>query len=195
MVIKNNNFRHEENHLYTAIGIDEQTMIQCRERIFFCHFSNALQCFDLFTERNEAPRELTTVTADLRRCLDMINDDIEYETTLFHFLNYHKLAQEAFAHWHFENDPKNSAEDKLKLQVVKMIAKLKNAASKDDKEKDHTDDDNGVNNDVEDLENIISRVDKVKASNYNFPRYMDAMGYKLKTNNEIDDMLNGLFSN
>ena len=192
MVIKNNNFRHEEDHLYTAIGIDEQTMIQCRERIFFCHFSNALQCFELFNEPNQAPRELTTVTADLRRCLDMIKNDLEYETTLFHFLNYHKIAQEAFAFWHFENDPKNSSEDKLKLQLVKMLKKLKDvSSSKDENEEDNND--NGVNNDIHDIEKVVSRIDKVKQSNYNFSRYMDAMGYKFMTNNEVDDILNGLF--
>jgi len=118
MILKTRNFFHEEEHINRALGVDDDTMIKCRERIFFCHFANTLQSIDLFNNVDLAPRELTTVTGDLKRCLEMISNEVEYEITLLHFMSYHRLAQEAFAHWKFENDPENSKEDKLKLEII-----------------------------------------------------------------------------
>jgi hypothetical protein len=189
MILKTRNFFHEEEHINRALGVDDDTMIKCRERIFFCHFANTLQSIDLFNNVDLAPRELTTVTGDLKRCLEMISNEVEYEITLLHFMSYHRLAQEAFAHWKFENDPENSKEDKLKLEIFKMLKKIKDAREKEDDP-----DSNDLNSDLHDTDDIVKRIDKVKKSNYNFQKYMEAMGYKLKSHNDVDDMLNNLFT-
>jgi hypothetical protein len=189
MILKTRNFFHEEENIHRALGVDNDTMIKCRERIFFCHFANTLQSIDLFNDVDLAPRELTTVTGDLKRCLEMISNEVEYEITLLHFMSYHRLAQEAFAHWKFENDPENSKEDKLKLELFKMLKKLKDA-----REKENDPDSNDLNSDLHDTDDIVKRIDQVKKSNYNFQKYMEAMGYKLKSHNDVDDMLNNLFT-
>lgn len=191
MVLKTKNFLHSEEKINRALGVSDDTMILCRERIFFCHFSNTLQSIELFNERDDAPRELTTVTGDLHRCLNMISNPTEYEITLLHFMSYHRLAQEAFAHWKFENNPENTEEDKLKLQLVRMLKRLKDAH---DREEEGDDDNDNVNADIKSVESIIPRIDKVRESNYNFNKYLEIMGFKLKGHSEVDDMLRDLFS-
>jgi hypothetical protein len=190
MILKSRNLQHAEERINLALGIDDTTMIQCRERIFFSHFANSLQAIELFSDPDSAPREMVTVTGDLQRCLQMINNQEEYEITLLNFMSYYRLAQEAFAHWKFENDPENSKEDKLKLELFKMLKKLKESHDKEDKDSD----DNDVNSDIQDTDDIIKRVDQVKKSNYNFSKYMELMGFKMKVHSEVDDMLRGLFS-
>lgn len=189
MILKSKNLQHAEERINRALGIDDATMIQCRERVFFSHFANSLQAIELFSDRDLAPREMVTVTGDLQRCLQMINNQEEYELTLLHFMGYHRIAQEAWAHWKFENDPENSKEDKLKLELVKMLKKLKDAH---DKEENDDDDANDLNSDLHDTDQIVKRIDQVKKSNFNFPKYMELMGFKMHT--EVDNILRDLFS-
>jgi len=193
MILKTRPFSHKEEHINTALGVSDEIMIQCRERIFFAHFTNSLQSVELFPDVESAPAELTTVTGDLKKCLEMINDSIEYEMTLLHFMNYHRLAQQAFSHWKLENDSSYSAEDRLKNELIKIVMKLKEEHDKQKaQEEDDEDEHDEINADLYNVHNIVDRINKVKASNYSFPKYMQAMGYTMQTP-DVDDILKNLF--
>lgn len=185
MKLKTINFDHSEEGFHAAIGADENLTIRCRERIFFTHFANTLQANELFKDRDSSPREMTTVTGDLQRCIQAISDPLEYEIVLLNFMAYHNLATQAYAHYHFINDPENSSEDKLKLELMKMVSKLKKMGENngdDDKSDDIS------------LDTVTNRIDVVKKSQYNFSRYMELMGYANKNYDEVDQMINGLFN-
>lgn len=192
MILKSKQFNHSEEGFHSALGISKDLVIICRERIFFAHFANTLQSLELFVDRSDAPREMTTVTGDLQRTLNMISDPLEYELTLIHFLTFHRLATEAFAHWKFQNDSENSKEDKLKLELLQLLKKLKSASEDDENEDDA---DQNPNNGLS-VETVMKRVDMVKKSNYDFGRYMELGGFPIRSNahKDIDDLLKGLFS-
>lgn len=191
MKLQTISYDHSQEGFHSAIGVDKNIVIKCRERIFFSHFANTLQSLELFDSRDMAPREFTTVTGDLQRCLDGITDPLEYELTLLHFMSFHRLASEAFAHYNFINDPDNSTEDKLKLELMKLVSKMKRAM--DDKDDD---DDKNAGDDVHDdinIDTVTNRIDVVKKSHYNFSKYMQLMGYAKKDYDDVDKMINGLF--
>lgn len=187
MILKSKTFDHTEEGFHSALGVDKQTVILCRERIFFNHFANTLQSIELFGDRDNAPREMTTMTGDLKRTLEMITDPLEYEVTLIHFISFHRMATEAFAHWKFVNDSENSTEDKLKLELLMLVKKLKATSDDEDDDSPH----NNIN-----VDTVMKRVDLVKKSKYDFSKYMDLVGHPIKSNNhnDVDDMLRGLFS-
>lgn len=189
MILKSRKFNHAEEGFHTAMGIDKHTVIVCRERVFFSHFANTLQSLELFADRSDAPREMTTVTGDLQRTLSMISDPLEYEVTLVHFMAFHRIASEAFGQWRFQNDSDTSSEDKMKLQLLNLLKKLKEASDKDDDDND----DNPHNN--IDIDTVMKRIDVVKKSKYDFSKYMDLIGHPLKNNNhnQVDDILRSLF--
>lgn len=193
MFLKSKQFNHAEKSFHSALNMSRSTVITCRERIFFTHFANTLQSFELFASRDDAPREMTTVTGDLQRTLSMITDPAEYELTLLHFMSFHRMATEAFGHWKFHNDKENSEEEKLKLELLKLVSRLKGLKDKEEDDDDNDDDDyKGVHNDIN-LDSVSKRVDLVIKSKYDFARYMDLLGHPLR-NPEVDDMLRGLFS-
>jgi hypothetical protein len=189
MKLQSMNFDHSQDGFHTALGVQKDIVIRCRERIFFSHFANSLQSLELFDNRDLAPKEFTTVTGDLQRCLDGITDPMEYELTLLHFMSFHRLATEAFAHYNFLNDPESSGEDKLKLELMKVVAKMKRAMNDDD---DDDKDGTGVHDDIN-IDTVTNRIDVVKKSRYNFSKYMQLMGYVEKDYNEVDKLINGLF--
>lgn len=193
MILQGKNYDHSQEGFHSALGVDKNTVILCRERILFCHFANTLQSLELFGDRDDAPRELTTVTGDLQRTLKMITDPLEYELTLLHFMSFHRLAQEAIGMWKFNNDPENSTEDKLKLELLKLVSRLKDMHEKDKDNDDVDDTDMKINNDIN-LDSVMKRIDLVKKSNHNFSRYMELLGHPINKNyDDIDKMINGLF--
>lgn len=192
MFLKSTKFTHQENNLHKALGVKDDILVQCRERIFFSHFTNALRAKELYSNESDAPKELTTVTGDLESCLKLIDNDQEYEITLLLFMGYHRLASKAYAEYEIHNDVSLSGEDKLKMQLIDVIMKLKTMQDKAD-DSANDDDDDSINADLSDIQNVVKRIQKVKDSNYSFSRYMDAMGYKTITHNGVDDILRNLF--
>lgn len=193
MILQNRQLNHAEDGFHSALGVSKDTVILCRERIFFSHFTSSLQSFELFEDRDDAPKELTTVTGDLQRTLNMITDPLEYEITLLHFMSYHSMAQKAFAIWKFQNDPSNSVEQKLKLELVKIMSKIKDMKDQEDEEDEQESkaDDDG---DPINLDTVQNRIELVKKSRYNFSKYMELLGHPLKQNfGDVDKMINGLF--
>jgi hypothetical protein len=186
MILKSKQFNHAEESFHSAMNIDKHTVIMCRERIFFTHFANTLQSLELFSDRDDAPKEMTTVTGDLQRTLNMISDPVEYELTLLHFMAYHRMATAAFGMWRFQNDPENSKEDKLKLELLKLVTRLKDIKDQEEEE-DNPEDINP--------ETVSQRIDLVKKSNFDFNKYMDLVGHPVRSSNhpDVDDILRGLF--
>jgi len=192
MKLKNINFDHSQEGFHAAVGVDENVAIRCRERVFFTHFANSCQALDLFGSYDLAPKGFTTLTGDLERCLQSISDPLEYEITLLHFMSLHKIANQAFSYYVFINDPKHSPEEKLKIELLKTVAKLKRLS--DDNDENDSDDDNSNDSDPINIDTVTSRIDVVKKSNYNFSRYMELMGYVEKNYDDVDQLLNGLFN-
>lgn len=194
MILQNHKFDHQQETIYQALNVSRETMITCRERIFFCHFANSLQSIELFPSRDEAPKQLTTVSGDLERVLSMTHDPLEYEITLLQFNMYQKMAGSAFAQWQMEND--KDSEHAMKIQLLRLLHKLKEASDKG-KEKDGEDD---IQDEVDGKlteENVVERIELVKKSKYNFSRYMQLVGFPIQGTNDssfdVDGLLNGLF--
>lgn len=194
MILQNQKFDHSQETIHGALNVPREIMITCRERIFFCHFANSLQSIELFPNRDEAPKQLTTVSGDLERVLNMTHDPLEYEITLLNFNMYQKMAGSAFSQWQMEND--KDSEHAMKIQLLRLLHKLKEASDKG-KEKDGEDD---IVDEVDGKlteENVVQRVELVKKSKYNFSRYMQLVGFPLQSNNDsnfdVDGLINGLF--
>jgi hypothetical protein len=194
MILQNQKFDHSQETIHGALNVPREIMITCRERIFFCHFANSLQSIELFPNRDEAPKQLTTVSGDLERVLNMTHDPLEYEITLLNFNMYQKMAGSAFSQWQMEND--KDSEHAMKIQLLRLLHKLKEASDKG-KEKDGEDD---IVDEVDGKlteENVVQRVELVKKSKYNFSRYMQLVGFPLQGNNDsnfdVDGLINGLF--
>lgn len=199
MTLRDRNFNHEEDDFHLAMGISEETKNICRERIFFSAFSNALQADELFDDIDDAPKQFRTVTGDLQRLLSMITNPIEYEYTLLVFMMYQRMAKEVYSI--YRNTDENSAEsreEKIKMQIIKSIMKLKELKDREESGDDDSNDD-GV--EVFSKESIMDRIKLVKKSGHNFDKYL----VLVKTRNtgeertkpsdfDINDLLSGLFS-
>jgi hypothetical protein len=199
MTLRDRSFNHEEDNFHLAMGISEETKNICRERIFFSAFSNALQADELFDDIDDAPKQFRTVTGDLQRLLSMITNPIEYEYTLLVFMMYQRMAKEVYSI--YRNTDENSAEsreEKIKMQIIKSIMKLKELKDREESGHDDSNDD-GV--EVFSKESIMDRIKLVKKSGHNFDKYL----VLVKTRNtgeertkpsdfDINDLLSGLFS-
>jgi hypothetical protein len=177
---------HSADNIHKALNIPESVVNTCREKIFFTAIANALFVNEMYDETNEAPRSLTTVTGDLHKCLQMSDNQLEYEVILLEFLRNHDVALSAYKHYEMmynNEDPETSK----KFRAITKLLELKELfGSKDDEDKD-------VNKITP--ATMISRVKFVKKSNYNFVKYMDFLNEminkqqerKLKTEDEDDD--------
>ena len=199
MSIRETKFNHEENNFHLAIGINEETKNICRERIFFTSFSNSLQADELFDDIDEVPQAFRTVTGDLERLLSMITNPKEYEYTLLTFMMYQRMAKEVYTLYkHTNEDSAASTEDKIKMQIIKSIMKLKELKDREESGEEEN------NNNVEVLskESFLERIKFVKKSGYNFDKYLvlvrnqNIEGMRINSSDfDINDLLSGLFSN
>ena len=199
MSLKDRKFNHEEDDFHLAMGISEDTKVICKERIFFTSFSNSLQADELFDDREDAPKEFRTVTGDLERLIATITNPIEYEYTLLIFMMYQQMAKEVYSRYrNFNEDSVESREEKIKMQIIKSIIKLKEL--KDREESGEESEENG-SYEVISKESLTERIKLVKRSGYNFDKYLNLV----KTNGmipkklsrsdfDISDLLSGLFS-
>lgn len=186
MILKSQKFDHLSKEINRAINVSDDTMLLCRERIFFAHFSNSLQAIELFENIEDAPKQLTTVTGDLEKTLTMVSEELEYEYTLLYFLNYHEMAQKAFSFYQIEHDGETSHETKMKLEILKLLSSFKaEQAQEEEKTKNKTILDHG---------SMIKRINAVKKANHNFYKYLDLMSFKIKTHDQVDDIIRDIFS-
>lgn len=171
-------FQNETNSFSESICIDDDTANFCQETIFFSTFANALQAEDLFGNIHDAPPEFRTVSGDLQRCLKLTNNQKEYEYTLLIFEHRQRMAVETFKHYIILNDPN---EDKELKRALKSIHR-----DIDEKYKDNEDS-------VVSPSSLMSRIETVKKSKYNFKNYMSLMNGR-PIHKDVDDMLNSILN-
>jgi hypothetical protein len=186
MLLKERELDHTKEQFHQALTVPDYMRTKCRERIFFSSFSNALQREELFEDEEDAPKEMSTVTGDLQRCLKMIDSQLEYEFTLLNFMSYQKLAMESYGRYKYLNSKEKTKEDKLKLSIINLIEDLRN---QEDEEED------GVNN--LSVNSVIKRISIVKSSHYNFDTYLKQLTKEFDNGNSddfnIDDFLKDVF--
>lgn len=201
MSFRDTKFNHDQDDFHLALGISTEVKTICRERIFFTSFSNALQAEELFEDLEEAPKSMSTVTGDLERLLKMIHNPLEYDYTLMIFQMYQRIAKESYITYkNLNENTAESREEKLKMQLLKTIMKLKDL--KDREEHGHSfDDDEESSIEIISKDSMIERIKLVKKSGYNFDKYL--VSFKSMMNNskdqskdnfDISDLLSGLFS-
>lgn len=191
MILKDREFNHSKDAFHEAMNIPSYVRTKCRERIFFSSISNALQRIELFEDEDDAPKDMSTVTGDLQRCLKMISDPLEYEYTLLTFYGHQRMAMEAFGKYKFLNSKDQSKEDKLKVSIINLIQELKsNDDDDDDEEEDAIDKLNSST--------LTERINIVKQSHYNFDTYLKLVIKKLSTRGDsdfnVDDFLKDIFN-
>jgi hypothetical protein len=177
MILKEKEFNHDKEAFHEAMNIPGYMRTKCRERIFFTSFSNALQRVELFEDEDDAPKDMSTVTGDLQRCLRMINDPLEYEYTLLTFYGHQRMAMEAYSKYKYLNSTSQSREDKIKLSIINLIQDLKD---KDEDEQEEDEIDNITVN------TAIKRISIVKTSHYNFETYLKLLTQKLSSRPDSD---------
>lgn len=177
MILKEKEFNHNKEAFHEAMNIPGYMRTKCRERIFFTSFSNALQRVELFEDEDDAPKDMSTVTGDLQRCLRMINDPLEYEYTLLTFYGHQRMAMEAYAKYKYLNSTSQSKEDKIKLSIINLIQDLKDS-DEDEKEDDEIDNIT--------VNTAIKRISIVKNSHYNFETYLKLLTQKLSSRPDSD---------
>lgn len=194
MILKEREFNHSKDNFHEAMGIPGYMRTKCRERIFFTSFSNALQRKELFEDEDDAPKDMSTVTGDLQRCLKMITDPLEYEYTLLTFYGHQRMAMEAYAKYKFLNSNTQSKEDKLKMSIINLIQELKEK---------HDEEEEGNSSEEDEVDNItvstaLKRITMVKESHYNFDTYLKMLTKKLSSRPDsdfnVDDFLKDIFN-
>lgn len=194
MVLANQQFNHSVENFHQAMGIPDNIRTKCRERIFFSAISNALQVMDLFEDKDDAPKEMTTVTGDLQRCLRMITDPLEYEYTLMIFNNAQRMATETMAYYRHTLESHNNREDRVKLKILELMEEIRDAKDDDDDDADE------APVDKLNKKTMVKRIKLVKNSHHSFDTYLNLlyMWANGEPNNhgkpDIDDLLRNLFS-
>jgi len=189
MILKDREYNHSKDHFHEALNIPSYLRTKCRERIFFASFSNALQRTELFEDEDDAPKDMSTVTGDLQRCLKLITDPLEYEYTLLTFYGTQRIAMEAYGRYKFLNSSDKSKEDNLKLSIINLIQELKDAKDREE------DDEEAEEDEIDNLNSntVLKRIDIVKQSHYNFDTYLKQVIKKLSSRGDsdfnIDDLL------
>jgi hypothetical protein len=178
MILKEKEFNHDKEAFHEAMNIPGYMRTKCRERIFFTSFSNALQRVELFEDEDDAPKDMSTVTGDLQRCLRMINDPLEYEYTLLTFYGHQRMAMEAYSKYKYLNSTSQSREDKIKLSIINLIQDLK------DKDEDSEQEEDEIDNIT--VNTAIKRISIVKTSHYNFETYLKLLTQKLSSRPDSD---------
>ena len=165
------NPNHEAENIHKALNIPENIVKACREKVFFTTIANALFVDEMYSESNDAPRSLTTITGDLHKCLQMSDNQLEYEVILLEFLRHHDLALSAYRHYSMLHDNGDPEITKKLIKIQKLMELKEIMTSDEEEEKD--------SNDVT-PNTMIKRVKFVKKSNYNFAKYMDLLNEMLQ---------------
>jgi hypothetical protein len=181
MILKERDFDHNRDEFHEAMNIPGYIRTKCRERIFFAAFSNALQRAELFEDEDDAPKDMSTVTGDLQRCLKMINDPLEYEYTLLTFYGHQRMAMEAYSRYKYLNSSSQSKEDKIKLSIINLMMDLK---EKQEDEENNSKEDDEIDNIT--VNTTIKRISIVKSSLYNFDTYLKLVSKKLSSRPDSD---------
>lgn len=177
-------FNHASANIAEAMKISNVIERKCQERIMFCSFSNFIQVDELYDDRADAPKELTTFTGDLQRCLAMITDPIEYQYTLLTFMGLQRQCLKYSALFDILEEETSSEEEKNKRQLLKSLLDYVNSENEGDSQFGPS--------------NMLQRIQLIKQSHHNFDTYFNLVNNKIYNNKsgssnfDVDDLLNNL---
>jgi hypothetical protein len=177
MLLKQITFNHDCKNFRQALNVPAEILQSAIEKIIFSTASSALANTELFEDEDEAPAELTTLTGDLQKCLQLANDGLEYEVMLLLFRHYHDLTQTTFKHYRLIN---RKSEDDSEKKALNLLAKLLMV-------KDATDDEEEDSSNIT-FATMMKRISFVKKSNYNFDKYIKYVN-NLNTENYLKNLL------
>ena len=162
------NFNHESEKINEALGVTDALDAKCTNIILFSTAANYYIVEDLYESRDEAPKNLKTLSGDLNKALTLCQTEEEKNYTLFIFDRTHKLVKEVIERFIDKN--KGTEADTIKLEILSKLLDLRIA--EEIKKRDIDGDDYKGLLGVISPSNLIKNVKLVKKSNYNFDKYM-----------------------
>ena len=121
-------FQHNADKINTALGISNELEKKCSEIIYFSAMSNHYISEELFDNRADAPRSLTTMTGDLEKALSLCSNGIERSYLLFIFNHRHDLAIDALAKHKILNEMTGLDRKRAELTMKMMELKIEEKA-------------------------------------------------------------------
>lgn len=192
-VLANHQMDHTQDKFHESLCVGNEMRLICRERIFFVSFSHGLQRRDLYGDfQDAAPKELSTMSGDIQRCLRMISDPLQYEFTLLIFMHYQQMTQDSMGYYNFLQESENDPEMKAKVEILKMLQKLKDDQEKEENPEPLIDQ---LNRDT-----LVERINMVHKSKHSFETYLNLLNnwagtdlsVKRTTSEYADNLLNSI---
>lgn len=179
---------HEHDLIHRVFGMTDEIRTKVRERILYTCIHLLLQAKEIFSDIDDAPHALKTISSHLQATLQLVDDPLEYDFTLMHFFNYQSLAVQAVGMYEQSLDKNRSKEDIIKDGIISLIQNLR--------EQDDEDSDDGDRKAMIDIiikPNLIKRVKLVKKSN-DFNSYFLALKRWAGEESEfdVDGLLKGI---
>lgn len=199
MVFKHTTFNHDAENFFEALNLDDEMMNLCKERVFFTTFTNALNVSEWFDSVDDAPSNIKTVTGDFEKCLNLIEDQKEYEYTLMIFHKTHDLAIQCFKRYSLhelaKNDKKEAGKKVAMVKLLDLLTELKM----------HNEEDEGIKEGILNgftPKGLMKRIEYTKNCQGSFQVYLNMVDrYKRQNNPNVDsadpavnDILKNLFS-
>jgi|688.fasta_scaffold92812_3 hypothetical protein len=173
-------FNHETENFNEGIGISDEISLKAREKIIFNCINNCIQRDLLYGEDtdDEAPREMKTITGDLERLIEMLDDELELYAVLFNFKSLEAVCIQTYGKYKFIKNA-DSREDSLKVKLISLLQELQNASS---------DSDDKLSIDNINEKTMFKRIEFIKRSHCNFNTYMKMLKRWVNGENmDIDD--------
>jgi hypothetical protein len=152
-------FDHESVKIYDAFGMSKEFDKKCREIIHFSAISNHLMAEELFDDRADAPRSLTTLTGDLEKAISLCENQQEVYYVLFNFSQFHDIAIDSIAKHKMMTELTGIQKEKLDVMMKMMEIKLKEEAKEQSM---------GMISPMD----MFNKIELVKQSKYNFEKYL-----------------------
>ena len=152
-------FHHDSVKIYDAFGMSKEFDKKCREIIHFAAIANHLMVEDLFDNREDAPRSLTTLTGDLEKAISLCQNQDEVHYILFNFNQFHDIAIDTLAKYKMMNELSGIQKQKLDVMLKMMEIKLKEQAEEESLSM------------ISPTE-MFNKIELVKQSKYDFEKYL-----------------------
>ena len=155
-------FQHNAEKLYDAFGMSEAFDKKCREIIHFAAISNHLIAEELFDDRADAPRSLTTLTGDLEKAISLCQNQDEVNYVLFNFNQFHDMAMDTLAKHKLLSELDGIKKEKLNVLLKMMEIKLKEEAEDSSLQM------------ISPMD-MMNKVDLIKQSKHDFEKYLSLL--------------------
>jgi hypothetical protein len=170
ILLKEKKFNHEAPSVEDAMHIPDCIRLRSREKIIFATMSNAILGEQIFGYGNDEdkPAELKTITGDLQRTLLLIDNELEYEYTLFTFQKVRAMARGISEHYLAIHSDHTDQELKKKAMMSLKMLKLKNVIDDMDVE-DNAD----LSQKTYDVKSLFNRMNIIKKCKFDFDKYFE----------------------